>query len=407
MSDRAIDVTATARAGTEPARASAPHPSQLALVMSGGGARAAYQVGFLRSLARCAPNLEIPILTGVSAGAINTVYLAAHDTSLTERVERLVDLWSGLTADQVFRVDTSSLARNVMRVGLKLVSGGATVAPRTHSFVDTTPLWGLMERVLGAVDHKFPGIDANVKSGRLRAAAITTSSYSTGQSTTWIQGEQHIELWERAHRKSVRCELEIAHVMASTALPILFPAVEIDGHWYGDGGIRLTAPLSPAIHLGADKILAISTRYARSRTEADRPAFEGYPPPAQVLGVLFNAIFLDLFDSDALAVERVNRMIECIPDSERRGLRPVKLMVMRPSRDLGHLANEYEARLPSTFRFLTRGLGTRQTRSNDMLSLVMFQPDYLKRLIELGEADGERRCGELQAFLAEPAVLDR
>lgn len=394
-----------AAALTDP-RVLSSNDSQLALVMSGGGARAAYQVGFLRSLARSAPDLHIPILTGVSAGAINTVYLAEHSTSLAERAEALVKLWSGLTADQVFRVDTGSLARNVLRLGFKLVSGGAMAAPRSHALVDTTPLWSLLEKLLGAQDGKFPGIAANLKLGRLRAAAITTSSYSTGQSITWVQGE-NIELWERAHRKSVHCELEIAHVMASAALPILFPAVPIQGQWYGDGGIRLTSPLSPAVHLGADKIIAISTRYRRTRTEADRPAIEGYPPPAQVIGVLFNAIFLDLFDADALSVERVNRMIESIPASERRGLRPVKLLVLRPSRDLGQLANAYEARLPRAFRFLTRGLGTKETRANDLLSLVMFQPDYLQRLIELGETDGEARRAEVQAFLAEPAVPSR
>jgi NTE family protein len=371
---------------------------QLALVMSGGGARAAYQVGFLRALARAAPDLEIPVLTGVSAGAINAIYLAAHKASLAERAEALVNLWTNLTAEHVFRVDGASLARNMMRLGFKLVSGGAMTAPRAHAFVDTTPLWSLLERELDAREGKFPGIAANLKSGALRAVAITASSYSTGQSITWVQGE-HIELWERAHRKSIRTELEISHVMASTALPILFPAVQVEGQWYGDGGIRLTAPFSTAIHLGADKVIAISTRYGRSRAEADRPAIEGYPPPAQVIGVLFNAIFLDLFDADALSIERVNRMIECVPAAERRGLRPVKLLLLRPSRDLGQLANAYEARLPRAFRFMTRGLGTKQTRANDMLSLVMFQPDYLQRLIELGEADGEARRAEIQSFL--------
>jgi NTE family protein len=164
--------------------------------------------------------------------------------------------------------------------------------------------------------------------------------------------------------------------------------------------MRLTAPLSPAIHLGADKIIAISTRYARSRAEADKPAVDGYPPPAQILGMLLNAIFLDLFDADALTMDRVNRMIADLPADKRRGMRAVKLLVLRPSRDLGQLANEYEAELPGTFRFLTRGLGTRETRSNDMLSLVMFQPDYLARLIELGEKDAEARRTEIAAFLS-------
>jgi NTE family protein len=187
--------------------------------------------------------------------------------------------------------------------------------------------------------------------------------------------------------------------MASAALPFFFPAVEIDGAWYGDGGIRLTAPLSPAVHLGARRIIAISTRYPRSREEADRPAVNGYPPPAQVAGVLYNAIFLDQLDADALQLQQVNALAARLPPHERDGLRHIDLLMLRPSMDLGRLANEYEPELPRAFRFLTRGLGTRETRSNDMLSLVMFQNDYVKRLIELGEEDARRRLDDIRAFV--------
>jgi len=373
--------------------------SSLALVMSGGGARAAYQVGLLRSLARHHPGLELPIVTGVSAGAINATYLAARTESFADKADALSEVWSRLTTDQVFRVGTPSLVGNALRLGFKLVSGGVITAHRSHAAVDTAPLASLLPELFGARDGALPGIDENLQKGALRAIAITSSSYSTGQTTTWVQGGD-IQMWERAHRKSVSTKLTVAHVMASSALPLFFPAIEVDGEWYGDGGMRLTAPLSPAIHLGADKIIAISTRYARSRAEADRPAVDGYPPPAQILCMLLNAIFLDLFDADALTMDRVNRMIADLPADKRRGMRAVKLLVLRPSRDLGQLANEYEAELPGTFRFLTRGLGTRETRSNDMLSLVMFQPDYLTRLIELGEKDAEARRAEIAAFLS-------
>lgn len=372
---------------------------ELAIVMSGGGARAAYQVGLLRFLARRFPELHAPILTGVSAGAINAGFLAARSGVLSAKADELTELWSTLTADRVFKVDTLSLTRNVLRTGLKLVTGGVITAPSTHAFVDTTPLRQLLEDRIGGDNGVIRGLDANLKSGHLRAVAITTSSYSTGQSITWVQGRD-VELWERAHRKSFPSTLRVDHVMASASLPIFFPAVQIDGHWYGDGGIRLTAPLSPAIHLGARKILAISTRYARTISEANTPVIEAYPPPAQIVGVVFNAVFLDMFDADALTLDRVNRMVATMTPEQRGVMRPVDLLVLRPSRDLGKLANEYEARLPRAFRFLTRGLGTRETKSNDLLSLVMFQPDYLSRLIELGEKDAEARAPEIERFLS-------
>jgi NTE family protein len=159
------------------------------------------------------------------------------------------------------------------------------------------------------------------------------------------------------------------------------------------------SPLSPALHLGAHKILAVSTRYERTFAEADVPEVSGYPPPAQVLGLLYNAIFLDLIDQDAIRMARINRLLRTLPPEHRDGMRPVELLVLRPSRDLGTLAGAYEPRLPRPFRLLTRGLGTRETESPDMLSMIMFQSDYMQRLIELGEEDTERRGDELAAFL--------
>ncbi|HET6204842.1 MAG TPA: patatin-like phospholipase family protein [Planctomycetota bacterium] len=374
----------------------------LALVMGGGGARAAYQVGVLRHLGRKHPDLVIPILTGVSAGAINAAFLAAHTDPFETKAERLANVWCGLTPGEIFRVGRIPLARNVIRLGLRLLSGGHLKVHRTHAFLETAPLWALLEWLLGGDGGELPGIAANLRAGALRAVAITTSSYSTGQSITWIQGEQ-VPQWERAHRRSRASTLTVAHVMASAALPVLFPAIRIDGAWYGDGGILLTTPLAPAVHLGAERILAISTRYPRTVEEADRPVIEGYPPPAQIFGLLLNAIFLDLFDADALSIERVNRLIEGVSEEKRIGMRPVRLLMIRPSRDLGQLANEYEPSLPTAFRFMTRGLGTQQTRSNDLLSLLMFQPDYLTRLVELGEADAQARSAEIEEFVADGA----
>jgi NTE family protein len=268
--------------------------------------------------------------------------------------------------------------------------------------VDTAPLREMLVRVLEADEQgQLKGIATNLADGRLRAVALTGSSYTTGQSITWVQtaAEGHIARWERPQRRSAPCELRVDHVMASSALPFFFPAIEVDGNWYGDGGIRLTAPLAPAVHLGAGRILAVSTRYARTIQEADRRQVVGYPPPAQVAGTLYNAIFLDQLDSDALHLAQLNKLIAHLPPERREGLRPIDLLVLRPSEDLGRLANAYEPDLPRAFRFLTRGLGTKETRSNDMLSLVMFQKDYVARLIEMGEADAALRHSAIYRFL--------
>jgi len=308
----------------------------------------------------------------------------------------------------VFRVDLRDLAWRSVRWSGRLASAGRSPLPPAKSLVDTTPLREVLERELGAGTGPIPGIHTSLSDGWLRAFAITASSYTTGQSITWVQTREDdvMPSWERPARKSHCSPVRVDHVMASAALPFFFPAIEVDGAWYGDGGIRLTAPLSPAVHLGAKKIIAVTTRYARTRQEADRPMITAYPPPAQVAGVLFNAIFLDQLDGDALHLRQINELIEMLPDEKRQGLRPIDLLVVRPSEDLGRLANAYEAELPKGFRFLTRGLGTRETRSNDMLSLVMFQPDYVKRLLELGEADAEKRRADFERFLSTPARED-
>ena len=373
----------------------------LALVLSGGGARAAYQVGVLRILSREFPDAVPDILTGVSAGGINAAFLAARSGTYQRKVDDLAEMWSNLRIDEVFRVDTNDLTWRAVRWGGRLLSGGKSPLPPSKSMVDTTPLREVLERELHATSGPIEGINHSLRDGWLRAFALTGSSYSTGQSITWVQTRDDSVMpeWERPLRKSTRCAVRVDHVMASAALPFFFPAIEVDGAWYGDGGIRLTQPLSPAIHLGAQKIIAVTTRYAKSREEADRPSITGYPPPAQVAGMLFNAIFLDQLDSDAMQLRQINALIESQPEKRRQGLRPIELLVLRPSEDLGRLANAYEANLPKGFRFFTRGLGTKETRSNDMLSLVMFQTDYVKRLIELGESDALAKRPEIEAFL--------
>jgi NTE family protein len=370
-----------------------PDPGPLALVMGGGGARAAYQVGFLRALAREEPELELPIITGVSAGAINAVHLAAHPGNFAEAVEDLAGLWNSLTMEQVFRVDLRHLAMNALRWGFQLASGGLGGPPGIRGLVDTSPLRSFLTGCLGTADGPIPGIEEKLRSGRLRAVAISTSSYSTGRSLTWVQGDSVAE-WTRPQRQAVRTEIQLDHVMASAALPLFFPAIQIGDEWYGDGGIRLAAPLSPALHLGAHRIISISTRFRRLPGEEER-VIHGYPPPAQVAGALMNSVFLDLLDQDAWRVEVMNELLRRLPEEARHPYRIVRLLTLRPSRDLGRLAGEYEVRLPRGFRFLIRGLGTRETRSPDILSFLLFEPGYIQLLLEMGERDGEARMGEI------------
>lgn len=374
-------------------------PEQLGLVMGGGGARAAYQVGFLRTVARRFPELHVPYITGVSAGAINAALLASHHGTFLQAVRELSHLWGNLTVKDVFRVDAASLAMNGFRWLRQLASGGFGGAKsQVRGLVDTQPLRDFLTEALHAVDGELTGIQYNLDRGRLKALALSTTSYSTGASVTWLQGTD-VEGWKRPKRRTETATITIEHIMASTALPLLFPAVQLENAWYGDGGIRLAAPLSPVLHLGARRVLAISTRYEKGPDEVDETAIHGYPPPAQVAGVLLNSIFLDLLDNDALRLERLNQLLAMLPPEHRAGLEPVKLLVLRPSQDLGKLASQFEAQLPRSFRFLTRGLGTRETKSPDILSFVLFQPDYLRTLMEIGEADADARIEEIANFL--------
>ncbi len=373
-------------------------PADLAFVMGGGGARAAYQAGVLRYLSHRFPDLRIPIITGVSAGAINAAHLAAHHGTFEQATEELYHLWSNLNVDHVFRTDAGSLGWHMLRWARQLVSGGAGSPPRVRGLLDTDPLRAYLTDAMHAIDGELTGINYNLRMDRLRAVALSTTNYSTGQSVLWVQG-QGVREWERPTRRSRLTTLTVEHVMASSALPIVFPAVRIGQHWFGDGGIRLAAPLSPALHLGATHILAISTRHTPTARQADRATVTGYPPPAQVAGVMMNSVFLDMLDDDAHRLETINGLLAGLPPEGRGGMRPVRLLTVRPSVDLARLANRYEPQLPKAFRFLTRGLGTRQIEAPDFLSMVMFQPDYLAELIRVGEEDAEAREPELAALL--------
>jgi NTE family protein len=377
----------------------------LALMLGGGGARGAYQAGVLRGIARRFPQLTFPILSGISAGAVNTVHLAAHAGPLDVAADDLIDLWLALKPELVYDVRSGPLMWNAFNWAARLMSGGIGRGREPmRGMVETNPLRKYLEGVVErAPDGTIPGIGRNIASGRLKACALSATSYTTGQSVTWIEGK-NIELWQRPQRRTEPAKLTIEHVMASSALPMLFPAVQVGKEWYGDGGVRLTAPLSPSLHLGASRILTISTKYQKSHAEASTPTTAGYPPPAQVLGTLYNAVFLDLVDEDIMRLRKVNQLLMNTPPEKRENMRIVDIMVLRPSEDLGRMARRFEPRLPPLFRYLTRGLGTQKTASPDLISLILFQSDYLKALIELGEKDAIAAGDAIHRFLNRPVV---
>ncbi len=364
----------------------------LAVMLTGGGARAAYQVGLLKGLARHFPRLRFQIITGVSAGAINAIFVAAREGTLAQRVADLADVWCALECEHIFRFDALSL--------LPFRSPFASKS-RPHSLVDTTPLSNLLQRVFDCEPGKpIGGILRNLRSGDFSALSLMTLDYTTGQSVRWFQGRE-MDAFDGPNSRSESTQLTLDHVLASSALPFVYPAIRIDNHWHGDGGIRLAAPLSSAVHLGASRIIAMSTGYQRTPVEAATPLVTGYPPTAQILSQLFNAVFLDVIDEDVARMERMNELLLKIPPEQRDGLKPIDLLVLRPSVDLGRLAAEYECRLPRNVRLLTRALGVRETESPDFLSMLMFEPTYTQRIIEIGEGDVDLRINDIRAFLGE------
>lgn len=367
--------------------------------MSGGGARAAYQVGVMKCIANHWPDLELPLVNGVSAGAINAAHLAGFTGPFDEAVEDLADAWTSLTPEKVFRVDSWSLLRNAASWVGRLLSGTQSKRIDARGLVDSSPLRSYLTKHLNTdPDGYIKGIQQNLTAGSLLGVAISTTDYLTGQSITWTQGCS-LEKWENYNQRSRKTVMHVDHVMASAALPVFMPAIQLGESWHGDGGLRLYAPLSPAVHLDADKILAISARYNRSLEEEEEHITEGYPPPAQIFGVTMNSIFLDMLEQDADRLESTNKMLEDIPPEKRDGKKIIDLFRIRPSQDLGKLASRYEDALPGLFKYLLRGQGIHELRGSDWLSMILFHKDYISQLIKIGEKDAENNLEKLRAFL--------
>ena len=371
----------------------------IAVMLTGGGARAAYQVGLIKGLATHFPDLRIRIITGASAGAINAIYLAARQGTLLEKARRLEQMWCELNCDSIYQFDWKVFLPFRAALASVLPKKSRFTRSRAHALVDTTPLRNLLCRILDTTSSQtIPGIEDNLRSGDLAAIALMTLDYSTGQTVRWVQG-RNFDVYEGPNRRTALTRFTVDHVLASAALPFVFPAVRIGHAYHGDGGIRMAAPLSPAVHLGAHRIIAMSTGYLRPPEEASVPVVSGYPPAAQIISQLVNAIFLDGIEEDVARMERMNELLKKMAPHERDGLKPIDLLVLRPSIDLGKLSGDYERFLPRKVKLLVRAMGVKETESPDFISLLLFEPTFTQRIIKLGEADVAARLPEIRAFL--------
>ncbi len=368
---------------------------RIALALGGGGARAAYQAGVLTAIARMYPEYRFPYLTGVSAGAINISLLASHQGALREQSEKLADLWRQLRIDNVFVSEGISLLFRLMRIGAQLTIGCPFCFKKVYGMVDTEPLRAFLHQALDSQDGSLPGIQKNIDAGHLKAVALTALSFGTGKTITFYQGKCE-ELRKKSRQRSVETSLTIQHVMASSALPLFFPPVQIGNDWYGDGGIRLVNPLAPALESGADRILAISNHHLG---DDNHPTVVSTPPsPATVMAAMYSAEFFDQLDYDVQEMRWINKLARELPAERRHGMRDVRLMVIRPSQDISAMAYRLRHNFPSTLNYLMKRLGTNEIRSQEFLSTVMFETTYIEQLIELGQRDGELLAPRLKAF---------
>jgi NTE family protein len=379
--------------------------SGLALTLTGGGARGAYQAGVLERIGQALGDLQVGIVTGVSAGAINAAFLANHQGNFGEASRDLSKLWCRLSTDEVLRGAPLEMVRNVTRWGVQLLSGGLETLPRVRGLLDTEPLRKLLTRVLCDGAGELSGVRRNLAEGRLGAFAVTTTSYATGQAMTFAeQGPGRAPVaWQRPYRTGQSAVIGVEHVMASAAIPLLFPAVKIAGSWHGDGSVRQAAPLSPALRLGARRVLVIST----VREPYDHPSLSGrddpYPSLARIVGVTLNSLLYGHTEFDAEQLRRITDLVNACEGARATGFKPVELFLMRPSEDLGQIAAEYERHLPRALRYLTRGLGTRDENSTDLLSTLLFDAAYTERLVESGRRDADRQIEALVRFVTSPS----
>jgi len=371
-----------------------------ALVLTGGGARAAYQVGVLKGIASILPRSvynPFPIICGTSAGAINALSIAGRAGPFRLRSKKLETIWHNLRASDIYRTDFWGVSANAFHVMASFLHSGYGIG-RPISLLDNTPLRQLLENYV-----KFDYLDSAISNGELEAIAISAMSYSSGQSVTFFQGQEHIPPWKRARRRGEKTEINIDHLMASTAIPSLFPAVQIGNRYYGDGAVRQLKPISPALHMGARQLLIIGVS-DNATTDTSETVADHSPSIAQIVGHMFNSAFIDSVESDLETLRSINRLASALPESLRANngitdLNPVDVLSISPSQSIDQIAQEHIHELPMSLKLFLRITGANaQGGGISAASYLLFEPGFCRKLIELGFQDAMTQREDIEKF---------
>jgi NTE family protein len=364
------------------------------LVLTGGGARSAYQVGVLRALSDLLPRGRnpFPVIVGTSAGAVAAGVLASQAHHWHKAVAGLEEVWARFQVSQVFMVDPVHMLRAGMHWILALMSGGLLLTP-PKSILDNTPLRELLSRQI-----EWAGIRTSIERGHLRAVALSATGYASGQCVAFYDGAPEITDWARAQRMGCRVRLTLDHLMASVAIPLLFPPMPLGQEFYGDGAMRQMSPLSPAVHLGADRLLILGVRARRGAGVATARPDITPPTPGQIFGYMLDTLFSDQIYADLEQLERINQLVRAAP-AAARGLRLVETLMLAPSTDPRAVAARHLNEMPAGLRALLRVVGARDTEGSQLASYLMFEAAYTRELIELGYRDAMQARDALTAFM--------